>query len=241
MKRIIGISILLVTITLMSFAGEFGPNQRGVLAGEAQEIVGLEREYQFFSMLNELGLTQDQLNQIIGAAQKAKESLLSIETEVKADLERAIELVKAGEVEKARQKHEEAMVSGQEVLAVRETYMDALKAIITVEQQEVFMKHMSTTMKKGMSRMKEAVVDNERFKQLPETVKEKWEQMGKNVGNPREQREIRENAPVRSQPNLRGMVNQTLFTNFFNRLLIDDNLDLMKDYLNSMTGQNSTE
>src|SRR6056297_771148 len=181
MRKIIGISILLVTVTLMSFAGGLGTNQKGPLAGEAQEIAGLEKEYQFFSMLNHIGFTQDQLDQIIAAAENAKEALLTVESEVKNYLVRAVELIKSGDVEKAREKHEEAMETGKEVLEIRETYTDTLKGIITVDQQEKFMEYLSATMTRGMDRLKERVVDSERIKQLPEMAKEKMQQMGEAI------------------------------------------------------------
>ena len=241
MKRIIGISILLVTVTLMSFAGGLGTNQRGMLAGEAQEIAGLEREYQFFSMLNYIGFTSDQLEQIITAAEKAKDSILYIESEVKTYLEKAVELVKTGDVEKAREKHAEAMETGKEVIEVRQTYLDTLKGIITVEQQERFMQHLSTTMSKGMDRVKEAVVDSERFKQLPEVAKEKLEQMGETVRKVKEQRDSQERPQMTVQPNVRGLVNRNMYANFFNMLLMDDNLDMMKEYLDSAALQNPAE
>jgi len=241
MKRIIGISILLVTVTLMSFAGGLGTNQRGMLAGEAQEIAGLEREYQFFSMLNYIGFTSDQLEQIITAAEKAKDSILYIESEVKTYLEKAVELVKTGDVEKAREKHAEAMETGKEVIEVRQTYLDTLKGIITVEQQERFMQHLSTTMSKGMDRVKEAVVDSERFKQLPEVAKEKLQQMGETVRKVKEQRDSQERPQMTVQPNVRGLVNRNMYANFFNMLLMDDNLDMMKEYLDSAALQNPAE
>ena len=241
MKRIIGISILLVTVTLMSFAGGLGTNQRGMLAGEAQEIAGLEREYQFFSMLNYIGFTSDQLEQIITAAEKAKDSILYIESEVKTYLEKAVELVKTGDVEKAREKHAEAMETGKEVIEVRQTYLDTLKGIITVEQQERFIQHLSTTMSKGMDRMKEAVVDSERFKQLPEAAKDKLQQMGETVRKVKEQRDSQERPQMTVQPNVRGLVNRNMYANFFNMLLMDDNLDMMKEYLDSAALQNPAE
>lgn len=241
MKRIIGISILLVTVTLMSFAGGLGTNQRGMLAGEAQEIAGLEREYQFFAMLNYIGFTSDQLEQIIAAAEKAKDSILYIESEVKTYLEKAVELVKTGDVEKAREKHAEAMETGKEVIEVRQTYLDTLKGIITVEQQERFMQHLSTTMSKGMDRMKEAVVDSERFKQLPEAAKDKLQQMGETVRKVKEQRDSQERPQMTVQPNVRGLVNRNMYANFFNMLLMDDNLDMMKEYLDSAALQNPAE
>lgn len=241
MKRIIGISILLVTVTLMSFAGGLGTNQRGMLAGEAQEIAGLEREYQFFAMLNYIGFTSDQLEQIIAAAEKAKDSILYIESEVKTYLEKAVELVKTGDVEKAREKHAEAMETGKEVIEVRQTYLDTLKGIITVEQQERFMQHLSTTMSKGMDRMKEAVVDSERFKQLPEAAKDRLQQMGETVRKVKEQRDSQERPQMTVQPNVRGLVNRNMYANFFNMLLMDDNLDMMKEYLDSAALQNPAE
>jgi Spy/CpxP family protein refolding chaperone len=241
MRKIIGISILLVTVTLMSFAGSLGTNHRGVLAGEAQEIAGLEREYQFFAMLNYIGFTQEQLEQIITAAEKAKDSILSIESEVKSYLESAVELVKTGDVEKAGKKHEAAMDSAKEVIEVRQTYMDTLKGIITVEQQERFMKHLSTTMSKGMDRAKETVVDSERFKQLPEAAKERLEQMGMALRNSKEKGKFSRAPQMRVQPNVRGMMKQNNYTSFFNMLLIDDNLDLMKEYLDSFALQNPAE
>lgn len=241
MKRIIGISILLVTVTLMSFAGSMGTNQRGILSGEAQEMAGLEREYQFLSMLNYIGFTQEQLEQIITAAEKAKDYILSIESEVKSYLERAVELVKTGDIEKAREKHEEAMESGREIIEVRQTYMDTLKGIITVEQQEKFMDYLPSTVSKGLDRVKETVVGNERFKQLPDMVKEKLQQMGKTIGNSREQRIAQQNEPMRIQPKVRSMMNQNMYANFFSMLLIDDNLDLMKEYLDSVALQNPVE
>ena len=241
MKRIIGISILLVTVTLMSFAGGLGTNQRGMLAGEAQEIAGLEREYQFFSMLNYIGFTSDQLEQIITAAEKAKDSILYIESEVKTYLEKAVELVKTGDIEEAREKHSEAMETGKEVIEVRQTYLDTLKGIITVEQQERFMQHLSTTMSKGMDRMKEAVVDSERFKQLPEAAKDKLQQMGETVRKVKEQRDSQERPQMTVQPNVRGLVNRNMYANFFNMLLMDDNLDMMKEYLDSAALQNPAE
>lgn len=241
MKRTIVISILLVTVTLLSFAGGLGNNQKGLLAGEAQEIAGLEKEYQFFSMLNYMGFTSDQLEQIITAAEKAKDSILYIESEVKTYLEKAVELVKTGDVEKARQKHVEAMETRKEVIEVRQAYMDTLKSIITVEQQERFMQHLSTTMSKGMDRMKEAVADSERFKQLPEAAKEKLRQMGETVRKLKEQRDSQERPQMRVQPNVRGLMNRNMYANFFNMLLIDDNLDMMKEYLDSATLQNPAE
>ncbi|MFW6263834.1 MAG: hypothetical protein ACOC34_07370 [Thermotogota bacterium] len=231
MKRMIGISILLVMVTLMSFAGGFGFNQKGVMAGEAHEIARLEKEYQFYSLLNAVGFTQDQLEQIIGAAEKARASILSIESDVKAYLERAIELVKAGDVDKAREKHEEAMEAGKEVVVVRQTYMDTLKGIITVEQQEKFMDYLSSTMQTGMERVREHVVDSERFKQLPEVAKEKMQQMGTVVKKVMEQRDSQRAPQMRVQPTARSLMNQNVYTGFFNMLLIENNLDLMKDYL----------
>ncbi len=231
MKRMIGISILLVMVTLMSFAGGFGFNQKGVMAGEAHEIARLEKEYQFYSLLNAVGFTQGQLEQIIGAAEKARASILSIESDVKAYLERAIELVKAGDVDKAREKHEEAMEAGKEVVVVRQTYMDTLKGIITVEQQEKFMDYLSSTMQTGMERVREHVVDSERFKQLPEVAKEKMQQMGTVVKKVMEQRDSQRAPQMRVQPTARSLMNQNVYTGFFNMLLIENNLDLMKDYL----------
>ncbi|MFP4461781.1 MAG: hypothetical protein ACLFQE_06250, partial [Thermotogota bacterium] len=228
MKRMIGISILLVMVTLMSFAGGFGFNQKGVMAGEAHEIARLEKEYQFYSLLNAVGFTQGQLEQIIGAAEKARASILSIESDVKAYLERAIELVKAGDVDKAREKHEEAMEAGKEVVVVRQTYMDTLKGIITVEQQEKFMDYLSSTMQTGMERVREHVVDSERFKQLPEVAKEKMQQMGTVVKKVMEQRDSQRAPQMRVQPTARSLMNQNVYTGFFNMLLIENNLDLMK-------------
>ena len=241
MRKIIGISILLVTVTLMSFAGGLGTNQKGLLAGEAQEIAGLEKEYQFFSMLNHIGFTQDQLDQIIAAAENAKEALLTVESEVKNYLVRAVELIKSGDAEKAREKHEEAMETGKEVLEIRETYTDTLKGIITVDQQEKFMEYLSATIARSMDRMKERVVDNERVKQLPEVAKEKMQQMGEAIRKVKEQRDSQERPQMKVQPNVRGLMNQNMYTNFFNMLLIDDNLDLMKEYLDSATFQNIAE
>jgi len=241
MKRIIGISILLVTVTLMTFAGGLEKNQRGVMAGDVHEIAGLEMEYQFFSMLNYIGFTQDQLKQIIAAAEKAKDSIVFIESEVKTYLEKAVDLVKTGDVEKAREKHEEAMGSGKEIVEIRQIYLDTLKSIITVDQQEKFMDYLSSTVSKRVDRVKENVLDSRRFKQLPEAAKEKIQQMGQFVGNSREQRNDQGNKPMNNQPNVRNVVNQNIYARFFNMLLIDDNLDMMKEYLESVALQNPAE
>jgi len=241
MRKIIGISILLVTVTLMSFAGGFGFNPRGELAEGVGEIASLEKEYQFFSMLNHIGFTQEQLEQIIAAAEKARGSILTIESEVKADLERAVDLIKGKDVEKAKEKHEEAMQTAKEVLEIRQTYMNTLKGIITVEQQEKFMGYLSATMNRGIERMRETVVESERFKQLPEMAKEKMQQMGTAIKNAKEQRNGQKTPQMRVQPNARGMLNQNVHVNFFNMLLMDDNLELMKEYMDSAALQNPAE
>ncbi len=241
MRKVFGISILLVTVTLMSFAGGLGFNPRGQLAEGIPEIAGLEKEYQFFSMLNYIGFTQGQLEEIIAAAEKAKESLLIVESEVKNYLLRAVELIKSGDVDKAREKHEEAMETGKEVLEIRETYSDTLKGIITVDQQEKFMDYLSKTMTSGMDRMKERVVESERVKQLPEMAKEKLQKMGETIKRVKEQRDSQERPQMKVQPNVRGLMNQNMYTNFFNMLLFDDNLDLMKEFLDSAALKNPAE
>jgi hypothetical protein len=96
-------------------------------------------------------------------------------------------------------------------------------------------------MSKGMDRAKETVMDSERFKQLPEAAKERLEQMGMVLRNSKEKGKFSRAPQMRVQPNVRGMMKQNNYTSFFNMLLIDDNLDLMKEYLDSFALQNPAE
>jgi len=84
-------------------------------------------------------------------------------------------------------------------------------------------------------------VESERFKQLPEMAKEKMQQMGTAIKNAKEQRNGQKTPQMRVQPNARGMLNQNVHVNFFNMLLMDDNLELMKEYMDSAALQNPAE
>ncbi len=241
MKRIIGISVLLVMVTLMSFAGGLPFNPKGALSEEVQEMAQMERAYQFFSLLNHVGFTQTQLEQVIAAVEKAKNSIASVESEVKGDMEKAVELAKTGDVDKAKEKHDEAIDAGKEVIQIRQTYMDTLKGIITVEQQEKFMEYLSQTMKSAMNRVREQVVENERLNQLPDQAKEKLQQMGRVVNKVQEQRDQQGAFQMRAQPTMRTTVTQNIAARFFNMMLMDENLDLLKQYLETVALQNPAQ
>ena len=241
MKRIIGISVLLVMVTLMSFAGGLPFNPKGALSEEVQEMAQMERAYQFFSLLNHVGFTQTQLEQVIAAVEKAKTSIASVESEVKGDMEKAVELAKTGDVDKAKEKHDEAIDAGKEVIQIRQTYMDTLKGIITVEQQEKFMEYLSQTMKSAMNRVREQVVENERLNQLPDQAKEKLQQMGRVVNKVQEQRDQQGAFQMRAQPTMRTTVTQNIAARFFNMMLMDENLDLLKQYLETVALQNPAQ
>lgn len=241
MKRIIGISVLLVMVTLMSFAGGLPFNPKGTLSENVQEMAQMEKAYQFFSLLNHVGFTQNQLEQVIAAVEKAKNSIAFVESEVQGDMEKAVELAKTGDMEKAKEKHDEAIDAGKEVIQIRQTYMDTLKGIITVEQQEKFMAFLSQTMKSAMNKVREQVVENERLNQLPDQAKEKLQQMGRVVNKVQEQRDQQGAFQMRVQPTMRTTVTQNIATRFFNMMLMDENLGLLRQYLETVSLQNPAQ
>ena len=241
MKRIIGISVLLVMVTLMSFAGGLSFNPKGALSEDVQEMAQMEKAYQFYSLLNHVGFTQTQLEQLITAVEKAKNSISSIESEVQGDMQKAVELAKTGDVQKAKEKHDEAIAAGKEVIQIRQTYMDTLKGIITLEQQEKFVAYLSQTMNNAMDKVREQVVENTRMNRLSDEMKEKMQQMGKVVSQVQEQRNPQRTSQMRAQPTLRTVVTETISNRLFHLLLMDENLDLLKEYLEAVVLQNPAE
>lgn len=252
MKKMIVVSVLLVAVTFMSFASGFGVNGKRPLAEGVNEIAGLEKEYHFCSVLSYLGFTSQQFDSIIAAVENTKGSILMLEAEIKSDLQRAVELAKAGEIEKAQAKHNEVTESAKELFQIRNDYMDAIKGIVTVEQQEKMVECFQDKMSQGM----------QRTGQLSDELKERVQQRGTDLRDSRKsnnpmqkpqdtqkkmtkQRQmdnqrsmaVQKQMTLQKQKSMLKLTNQpfqgNLTEKFFQMLLMDENLDLLKEFMDS--------
>jgi hypothetical protein len=263
MKKTLLVTVVMMAVTLMTFAGGFNFGPKGELAEGAAEIAQLEKEYQLISLLNYTGFSKAQLDEIISVVEETQAELAKVEEDVAEELAEAIELAKAGDTEEAVEKHDAAIdEKGTELAAIKEEFTTTLKGLITVEQQEKMMQYAVKTAMNGMRRskdfaekmaigtrdeqvqgrngetagpvlenVKKAVMNSERFKQLPEEIREKVQQFAGNIQNNAAGRN-----PIQMMQTMKQAApNVNASTMFFGALLIEDNLEIVKDYAAGLT------
>ena len=158
MKKNLGISIIMMAVVIVSFAGGLKDVPEGALLRDVAETVKLEKDYQLLSLINHAEFSKEQLEEMANLVDDTKEALGKNKEKAAKDLEEAVELMKAGDIEEANERHDSAFERREEIQETLENYSQSFKEIVTLKQaelmQDYFMQARMKSMKNRIGKLK---------------------------------------------------------------------------------------
>jgi len=136
MKRLIGITMILLLMGMITFAGGMMAKPGGIMMRDNTEMMELERDYRLLSILDYAGFSSEELMEIADLTEKTIDEMETITEKTEKDLKEAVELMKKGNADMAKTVYESIQARREEIPELLKEYGEQFKGILTVQQAE---------------------------------------------------------------------------------------------------------